>query len=670
MSNPLSDADIRVTQGIFEALKKQKNNDEFHDVVVVVGSSEFKCHRVILASVSGFFRGLFASGMNECLESRVKLGNVSGDIFSQILDCIYSGRSILTKENIFQIWAAVDALDLRFLLEECEHFFKNTLTENNCIFYCFSTRLLNEECNREALNCIAMNFRKIRHLRSILRLTFEEMKYLVSSEKLDTFREDDVIEIILRWVESTPTVDHHSDTLLSEKGASLVSFNDNVASCKTLEDEKSAGETACQDSEEQDEEVDSEEQDEKVDSEEQDEKVDSEEQDEEVDSKEQDEKVDSKEQDEEVDSKEQDEEVPASRSDLLAELLECSRYLLTSYSYLVQRLACHPLVKGHARCLALVDKISRYLADTGLQQEWCPQEAIHRDGESVKKVFLLYDRRGKASVLYPPGADCYQIKGASKNLDIGTLTGVSPIFYVGGNLLTLDSGNNLLLHTPLGGGLNTKTVARVWEHHNTVLIGDLLYSFEENTDDKAMSLFKMRLSDIINPLTHPSQWQRVCYLSVKGLSLKATTSIGNKVIVFFAGAREAGFTVECCDLFQVKYFVMKNQLGSVSDLVTFRRDNEAFALQTNGALWRISLCPSSDELEFTQECQLWADIDVTLYGAFLYGTYLHILGESRVDMSFVTDIALQGVFENIIFHNSKFYSYAHAVLSKRLLQKK
>ncbi|GFO32367.1 kelch repeat and BTB domain-containing protein 12 [Plakobranchus ocellatus] len=618
MDNPPNEADMRMTKRIFQALKNKKDSEEFHDVVVVAGKSEFKCNRVILASVSEFFSGLFRSGMKECLESRVTLKSISGDVFSQILDCIYSGRSILTTENIFDIWAAADILDASFLLEECQIFFKDNLSVENCIEYCVHLRLLNEEFKIKALKCLAKNFKRFRYKEHLFKLTFDEMKYLVSSNALVTFCEDDVIRTILRWAECTPTLGGLSDTLPLEKGVSAVSLEVNVTSLKaqSANDGNATEETISQALEEQ------------------------------------------------------AEEVPVPRSEQLADLLECSRYLLTSYGFLVDTLSCHPLVKGNARCLALVDKISRYLVNTGLQQEWCPPEAIHRGGENVSNVFLLYDRRGKASVVYPPEAHCYQREDASMNLDRSSFEAVSGIFYYVGSLLVLDSNNNLSLHTPDADSWYTKTIVKGWERQKTVLIGESLYLFKENTEDKPTYIYKLKLSDIINPYTHPYEWQPVCQLMVKGLSLKAATSIGNKVIMFWAGAREAGFTVECCDLFQLKYSELKNQMGSMSDLVTFRRDNEVFALQTNGALWRISLCPSSDKLVFTQECQLWADTVVKLYGAFLYGTYLNILGESRADMSYVTNIALHGVFKNIRFHNSKFCYYVHAVLSKDLLEKK
>ncbi|GFO26573.1 kelch-like 30 [Plakobranchus ocellatus] len=567
MDKPLNDADSRVRKSIFEGLINQKNNEKFHDVVVVAGSSEFKCHRVILASVSRFFHALFTSGMKECLESRVELKSISRDVFSQILDCIYNGRSILTTENIFDIWAAADILDARFLLEDCQICFKDTLSVKNCIEYCVRLRLLNEESKREALNFLSKNFKHLRSSERLFKLNFEEMKYLVSSEKLAASFEDEVIETILRWAESTPTLGDLSDTLSQEDGASLVTIGDNATSSKaqSLEDGKAEEETVCQDSEEQ------------------------------------------------------AEEVSVSRSERLAELLECSRYLLTSNSFLVQTLSCHPLVKGNARCLAVVDKISRYLSNTGLQQEWCPPEAIHRDGENVKNVFLIYNGSGKTKVMYPPSAQCYEMKYTFMNLN-GFLQPASRIFYHSGSLLTLESGNKFFLYTAVANGWDRKLIAEVWEQHKTVLVDQSLYSFRKNTKNNATDVYKLRLPDIRNPHIHPCQWPIVGQLSVEGLSLKATTSIKTNIIAFWAGESSEGFTVECYDLFQRKSTVMKDRMGSTADLVTFRRDNEVFALQTNGALWRICLCSSSEKLLFIKEYQLWKG-NVPLHGAYLYANH-------------------------------------------------
>ncbi|GFO17723.1 kelch-like protein 40 [Plakobranchus ocellatus] len=587
MDNPPSQSDAKVLKEIFEELKNQRDNEMFHDVVVVAGSSEFNCHRVILSCVSGFFRGLLNSGMKECLDSRVELRSIGGDVFSQILDCIYSGRAILTTKNIFDIWAAADILDINFLLTRCKALFKESLSAKNCIDYCVGTRLLHREFSKVALDLIVKNFERLRYSDRLFKLTFEEMKYIVSSKALVTSCEDDVIETILRWAEFTTTLEVPSDPLPLEDGNSVISLDCSV-SC--------------------------------------------------------------------IGTEEEGDEDTKTRSERLADLLECSRYLLTSYSFLVQTLSCHPLMKANTKCKIIVSNISRYLAHADLHQEWCPKEAIHRDGEKLANVFLIHDHNGKASVMYPPHLQCYKMRDASMNLD-WPIAAASRIFYQNENLFIFDSANNLKFHTPFTNGWKSISTNRT--QNKTVLIGQSLYSFEKNTQDQSTSIYKLNLQDCLKSGSLPCQWQPVCQLSVKGLVLKATTSIGNIIIVFWAGGSSAGFTVECYDLLRRKSTVMKNELGPASDLVTFRRDSEVFALKPNGALWRLNLLSPMGELVCSKVRQLWNGV-LTLQGAIQYGGRLFIFGPKQDNIPRSTDSDISYIFDNK-------RDYVHAVLPRHLL---
>ncbi|GFO45624.1 kelch-like protein 5 [Plakobranchus ocellatus] len=610
MDIPLTEADMKITKGLFESLRKQQNNKEFSDVVVVAGSSEFHCHRVILTSVSGFFRGLLASGMRESLEKKVTLSTLSAEAFSQVLTCIYTGRSVLNDSNIFDIWAAVDLLDIGFMPEQCKAFFKDTISVDNCFRYCVSVRLLSGENNKEAMDLIVKNFNKLCCSEQFFQLTFDEMKYIVSSETLSLSCEDDVIETVLRWAEFTSTLSKLPNSSSLEEDMGLINLDDKLSSSRTKSSDEGTTkvETALSD------------------------------------------------------SKDDAWEEP-SRSELLAELLECSRYLLTSCRCLVNTLSCHPLVKENATCNSIVREIFSYFSNSDLHQEWCPPEAIHRNNEGVKNVLIRYDCNGKLNVMYPPDTVHRQMGDSSMNLH-RHFQPSSEIFHQDGCLYLFGSSSGLSFYTPGSVGWKNMSTDRAPEF--TALIAKSVYSFEKNTEDKTTKVYKLSLQESVNCYPNTARWQPVCQLSVEGLDVIAVTSIGNKVIVFWAVTGMKAFTVECFDLYRRKSTVMEDQLGSVANLVTFRRDKETFAIQANGALWRINLCPSSDRLVFTQERQLW-DGHATLRGAVLYGTRLFIFGNNYNLFSSLTDVSLDGVFEGIIFHDLDSHPYVHAVLPKHIL---
>ena len=154
---------------------------------------------------------------------------------------------------------------------------------------------------------------------------------------------------------------------------------------------------------------------------------------------------------------------------------------------------------------------------------------------------------------------------------------------------------------------------------------------------------------------------------VKETLIKGVTSIGNKIIVFWAESGMTSLTVECYDLARRKSTIISDKLGSTANLITFRRVDEAFVLQTNGALWRIRLGPSPEGLIFTQELQLW-DGWVQLKTAVVFGSRLYVGGEDKQRViPCLTNVTLEGVFDEIVFFSSVSGAVVHAVLPKHIV---
>lgn len=60
------------------------------------GVREFRCHRVLFASCSEFFRVLLYGGMSESLTRRVELRDVAPEGFEAIVTYVYTGRVLIT----------------------------------------------------------------------------------------------------------------------------------------------------------------------------------------------------------------------------------------------------------------------------------------------------------------------------------------------------------------------------------------------------------------------------------------------------------------------------------------------------------------------------------------------------------------------------------------------
>ena len=105
----------------------------FADVQLKVGRTLFPAHRMVLAAYSDYFYAMFSNGMKETNQEVIELRdeNMSSETFKQIIDYIYSGYLRINKENVFQVLAAADHLQVTSVLQECCDFLKREVLQCN-----------------------------------------------------------------------------------------------------------------------------------------------------------------------------------------------------------------------------------------------------------------------------------------------------------------------------------------------------------------------------------------------------------------------------------------------------------------------------------------------------------------------------------------------------------
>ncbi|GFO04369.1 kelch-like protein 3 [Plakobranchus ocellatus] len=189
---------------MMKSLSAYKDNHALSDVTVVAGTTEFPCHRIILAANSEFFRLEGDKKEHKLSEEKVELEKIDGDTFSNILNYIYCGEITFTEDNVWDIWDAARRLKIYFVTEKSKEFFRKTLSLDNCLDYFCQVKHLDKKSYELALDFIQDNFVKLLHLEKFNSLKVDELKCLISGERLNVEHEDDLIEILLKWAENDP----------------------------------------------------------------------------------------------------------------------------------------------------------------------------------------------------------------------------------------------------------------------------------------------------------------------------------------------------------------------------------------------------------------------------------------------------------------------------------
>ncbi|XP_068718401.1 kelch-like protein 12 [Montipora capricornis] len=171
------------------------------DVRILVEGQSFLAHRSILASASGYFRGLFTNDMKEKQMMECKLDELSSLVMEPLLCYIYTGNVTLTEENAENIVAASDYLIIQSLKDIGCQFLESLLSPSRC----FGLRDFAEKYSCEALKSAATSYIVKHFTEACDTEAFKTIDYkvyveIIARDDLEVSREEDVYETLITWV--------------------------------------------------------------------------------------------------------------------------------------------------------------------------------------------------------------------------------------------------------------------------------------------------------------------------------------------------------------------------------------------------------------------------------------------------------------------------------------
>ncbi len=117
----------KLSQDLGSLLEDQK----LTDVVLMVGTKEFRAHKAILAARSCVFAAMFEHNMKEKRLNKVVITDVTDDVLREMLRFIYTGKVQNLPNMADTLLAAADKYDLERLKVMCEEALCANLTVEN-----------------------------------------------------------------------------------------------------------------------------------------------------------------------------------------------------------------------------------------------------------------------------------------------------------------------------------------------------------------------------------------------------------------------------------------------------------------------------------------------------------------------------------------------------------
>ena len=181
----------------------------FTDVQLRVDRTLFPAHRMVLAAYSDYFYAMFTNGIKETNQEVIEVRDesMSSETFKQIIDYIYSGYLRINRENVFQVLAAADHLQVTSVLQECSDFLKRELLQDKldvrwCCYLCEIAETYDLRELREAAESkMALNYQDICESKEFLtHMSTEKLFSLLSRDDLTAPSETFVFKSVMQWI--------------------------------------------------------------------------------------------------------------------------------------------------------------------------------------------------------------------------------------------------------------------------------------------------------------------------------------------------------------------------------------------------------------------------------------------------------------------------------------
>ncbi|OWF55117.1 kelch-like protein 2 [Mizuhopecten yessoensis] len=188
--------------GVLKGFKFLREDDSMCDVTLVVQGMKFKCHKVILATFSDYFRTLFTIEMKEARQEEIQLASFRSETIRKMIMYIYRGYDEFTASNARELLEAAIFFRVDSLRYMCETALSSVLDVQNVIAI-WRTAKRFPECNALRQTCeeyLLLYFDRLKE-DDIRCLDKEELVFLISNPNLLVSSEDKVYQAAKIWFE-------------------------------------------------------------------------------------------------------------------------------------------------------------------------------------------------------------------------------------------------------------------------------------------------------------------------------------------------------------------------------------------------------------------------------------------------------------------------------------
>lgn len=185
----------------FANLNAYRKSGTLCDITVKVGHINFPAHKVVLSCASPYFHAMFTSGLREESAGFVELHDLDPHSVSLLLDFIYTSKIEILEENVQRLLPSSNVLQLQTVCDACCDFLREQLDPCNAlgILVFADTHGCQDLVNTTSMY-VLKTFLHISQMEEFLSLSYERVKFFLSSDSLVVGEEENVYSALMKWM--------------------------------------------------------------------------------------------------------------------------------------------------------------------------------------------------------------------------------------------------------------------------------------------------------------------------------------------------------------------------------------------------------------------------------------------------------------------------------------
>ncbi len=195
------------TKDIRSGLAELRQEGLLFDIELEAQGQRISAHRNVLASVSPYFRVLFAGSFREANESVVELQGIQFESLKTIIKCFYEPGLTLTIKNIEGIYSAAHFFQMDKIVLQCQQFVEDNLSKDTCLSFLRLAQTYGfKKIIAQAHDCILEHLVQLRDTPDFMNMSKDALNYYLSNNKLNTGRDESLVFYTVKdWIGYDPT---------------------------------------------------------------------------------------------------------------------------------------------------------------------------------------------------------------------------------------------------------------------------------------------------------------------------------------------------------------------------------------------------------------------------------------------------------------------------------